>query len=78
MVVMVENEQVTGSLNRQVGGGSLSAGGTGYGRTGGASRLTPNKLYADYLKREGGRPTTQETTSSTREQREADDFFRDF
>lgn len=75
---MVENEQVTGSLNRQVGGGFLSADGSGNGRTGGVSRFTPSKLYADYLKREGGRPTTQETTSSTREQREADDFFRDF
>lgn len=78
MVVMVENEQVTGSLNRQLGGDSLSAGGGGYGRSGGANRFTPSKLYADYLKREGGRPTTQETTSSTREQREADDFFKDF
>ncbi|KAK4507193.1 hypothetical protein PRZ48_000928 [Zasmidium cellare] len=67
MVVMVENEMVTGGLSR--GEGSAN------GRLSGAGRLTSSKLYADYLKREGGRPVTSE---STRERREADEFFRDF
>lgn len=78
---MVENEQVTGTLNRQNSSYS-SAGGHGSSNPArvpshGANRYTSNKLYADYLKREG-RPATQETSASTREQREADEAFRDF
>lgn len=71
MIVMVENEPVTGSLNRQHTSSSVGAG----TRTG-AQQYTSNKLYADYLKRES-RPGTQEsrpTTGST----EHDDQFRDF
>lgn len=83
---MVENETVTGGLNRQgtvlgLGsrGGSLNGPRARSPALGGAERLTSSKLYADYLKREGQqRPNTQETTSSTREQREADEAFRDF
>lgn len=83
MVVMVEKEEVTGALNRGSTAserlGSERGGGGGGGSVGAASpRFDGNKLYADYLKREGRRPGTAGTTASARERREVDDQFRDF
>lgn len=75
MVVMVENEPVTGGLNR-----NSQVVTPGVDSVHGAQRFTGAKLYADYLKREG-RPGTGESitsTSSTRERRTADEVFRDF
>ena len=73
---MVEKEEVTGSLNR--GASAAERLGSSHGSVGAASpRFNGNKLYADYLKREG-RPTTQGTTASARERREVDEQFRDF
>ena len=75
---MVENEEVTGKLNRQAESGYASP----QTQTQGAanSRFTGNKLYAEYLRREG-RPSTdasERTVGSRRERREVDDQFRDF
>lgn len=72
MVVMVENEEVTGQLNRHnqsdvVGIASPSNLGAS------SQRFTGNKLYAEYLRREG-RPTTAGEGS----QKTVDDQFRDF
>lgn len=75
MVVMVENELVTGGLNRY-----SQVVTPGVDSVQGAQRYTGAKLYADYLRREG-RPGTGETiasTSSTRERRTVDEVFRDF
>jgi hypothetical protein len=81
MVVLVENEEVTGLLNRQdsarrnVNGGELELGPV-------ARSDTPNEMYAEYLRTsKDGRPGTnesQQTTSSTRERREVDRHFQDF
>lgn len=81
MIIIVEEEEVTGRLNRQ--DSSRSGRSTTPMRLGEVGRRTPgNELYSDYLKRDkGGRPQTQEsqqTTSSARERREVDDQFRDF
>lgn len=80
---MVEKEEVTGSLNRGGGGGGSTAERLGTSSSVGVSspRFDGNKLYADYLKREGKRPTTTEsqgTSASARERREVDEQFRDF
>lgn len=78
MVVMVEKEEVTGSLNRGASTSERlgSSQGTGVGAA--SPRFNGNKLYADYLKREGTRPTTSGTSASARERKEVDDQFRDF
>lgn len=75
MVVMVENELVTGGLNRR-----SQVVSPGVDSVQGAQRYTSAKLYADYLRREGKPETTEGTasTSSMRERRAADDAFRDF
>ena len=80
MVVIVEEEEVTGMLNRSDSTKS-SRSATPLKRDGG--RTTPgNELYSDYLRgHNDGRPQTghsNRTTSSTRERREVDDQFRDF
>ncbi|CZT22925.1 uncharacterized protein RCC_08633 [Ramularia collo-cygni] len=75
MVVMVENELVTGGLNRH-----SQVITPGVDSVQGAQRYTGAKLYADYLRREG-RPGTGQTlpsSSSTREMRTVDEVFRDF
>lgn len=71
MVVMVENEAVTGSLNRQSTTSSI-----GPGSRAGAQEYTSSKLYADYLKHES-RPATQESHRTTTSN-ELDDQFQDF
>ena len=77
MVVMVEKEEVTGSLSRGAGSAAERLE-SSHGSVGAASpRFSGNKLYADYVKREG-RPGTQGTTASAKERREVDDQFRDF
>lgn len=77
MVVVVENEDITGQLNRHNNGPTESP-----MNHGSVARTQGNKLYADYLRREGrDRPGTngsQNTSSSARERREVDDQFRDF
>lgn len=88
MVVLVEDQEVAGALNRtnsQMSGTSnamsRSGGGEGTaaGQKAGASGTRGNVLYADYLKADRNeRPMTQGTSSSTREQREVDGQFRDF
>ena len=86
MVVLVEDEEVTGLLNRQ--GNKLPT----QVRSGVASPIQlgavngerdGDNLYADYLKQDSkeGRPTTNgsaQTSSTARERREVDDQFRDF
>jgi len=56
MVVMVENEEVTGQLNRHQRDEAERLGSPN-GAGVGSSRFTGNKLYAEYLRREG-RPAT--------------------
>ncbi|KAK5134953.1 hypothetical protein LTR08_005904 [Meristemomyces frigidus] len=86
MVVMVENEEVTGQLNRHQQQFGSEAGGLGSPLMGAASpRFTQSKLYAEYLRREG-RPETEGSQRTAhgsvrgieRERREVDDQFRDF
>lgn len=77
MVVMVENEAVTGGLNRY-----SQVVTPGVDSVQGAQRYTGAKLYADYLRREG-RPVTATgealgSMSSSRERRTVDEVFRDF
>lgn len=86
MVVLVENEEVTGLLNQQ----SMSRQDSGKRNAlGGPLELgpvdrseTPSAMYADYMRSsKDGRPGTngsQQTTSSTRERREVDSHFKDF
>lgn len=81
MIIIVEEEEVTGRLNRQ--DSSRSGRSTTPMRLGENGRKSPgNELYSDYLKGDkNGRPQTQDshqTTSSARERREVDDQFRDF
>lgn len=78
MIVMVEKEEVTGALNRSHGDNRLASHSTA---SAGSQRFTSDKLYADYLKREGQRPGTngtQATSDTARERRQVDDQFRDF
>lgn len=80
---MVDNEEITGQLNR---GGVFDA--TPASPVGGMSvssaRYTGNKLYAEYLRREGRSTTTGSAAGSVsgrereRERREVDGHFRDF
>lgn len=95
IVVLVENETVSGSLHRpqpdarlagpiQLGGGGGGGGGAGSSNGQGVAspRFAGNreKLYAEYLRREG-RPGTDgsgHTSSSQRERTEVDAHFRDF
>lgn len=84
MIILVENEEVTGLLNRQISDSSRS-------RSSGFATPQPlqlgpidkqgteKEMYAAYLKE--GRPDTKQsqgTTDSARERREVDDNFRDF
>lgn len=89
MVVMVDNEEITGGLRRSVDlstAGFASGCGAGMsvmgGSVGGAAspRYTGNKLYAEYLRREGrpGTAGTEGTSESGRERRDVDSQFRDF
>ncbi|KAK4547412.1 hypothetical protein LTR36_001068 [Oleoguttula mirabilis] len=87
MVVMVENEEVTGQLNRH---NPQAEGGIGSPMGAASPRFTGNKLYAEYMRREGrpeasgspfagiGGGGSQKTYSTTRERRDVDDQFRDF
>lgn len=82
MVVMVEDEEITGQLNRQDSAkstslaGPIKLGAVGEHEDDGKS----SNLYADYLK--DSRPNTthgsQRTTNSARERKAVDDQFRDF
>lgn len=75
MVVMVENELITGGLNRhsQVISPAVDS-------VQSAQHSTGANLYADYLRRAGRHGTrgTLASTSSTRERRTFDEAFRDF
>jgi PAS domain S-box-containing protein len=75
MVVVCDDEKISGSLRRDTSWGGFAA-------PEGAQRFSTSKLYADYLKREGraSRPPSGHTqaTSSTQARREAEDQFRDF
>ena len=76
MIVLVDNEEITGQLNRQLNQDrqALTAP-IQLGETGRTS-TDSNNMYADYRKDErNGRP---QTSASTREQREVDGQFRDF
>lgn len=74
MVVMVESEQITGSLKKEAGNARLN------GDRPDTNDVSSNRLYADYLKRDGrpGTQGTEATNSSTREARLAEEQFRDF
>lgn len=90
MIVMVENEEVTGQLNRHVEtplSGMVSPVGAA------SPKFTGNKLYAEYLRREGRPDTPGSAVGSARsgpasaaaherererERKEVDDQFRDF
>ena len=98
MVVMVDNEEITGGLRR----GSVvqdATGGGGFGYAGGpgsvamgspsqwgaaSPRFTGNKLYAEYLRREGRGAGSalggeeERMSEEARERREVDHQFRDF
>lgn len=82
MIVMVEKEEVTGTLQRGPPTAERADGSQDLGV--GSPKFNGSKLYADYLKREGKdgrRPVTagsQGSTPSVRERREVDDNFRDF
>lgn len=83
MVVMVDNEEITGQLNRGVLD-ATPASPIGGGMSVSSPRFTGNKLYAEYLRREG-RPMTPSTAAGSvggrereRERREVDGHFRDF
>ncbi|EMD00802.1 hypothetical protein BAUCODRAFT_61939 [Baudoinia panamericana UAMH 10762] len=87
MIVMVENEEVTGQLNRNQ---PLAESGLGspIGMGAASPRFTGNKLYAEYLRREGkatgdgstfgGSQRSKQSSALDRERREVDDQFRDF
>jgi hypothetical protein len=84
MVVMVDKEEITGQLHRgtpsqDLNGYPMSRSGSvlmaSPSQRGAASpRFTGNKLYAEYLRREG-RPGTSDSET---ERREVDHQFRDF
>ncbi|EON67469.1 hypothetical protein W97_06723 [Coniosporium apollinis CBS 100218] len=86
MVVMVEREDITGSINAHVRNLSISQPTVGAG----SKKFTGNKLYAQYLRREGqgtdndsmmsGRVGSGRASASPRHQRPRgmDDHFRDF
>lgn len=82
---MVDNEEITGQLHRSVqdvsGGGYAGPGSVVLGspsQRGVASpRFTGNKLYAEYLRREGKSGSAADEEEA-RERREVDHQFRDF
>jgi hypothetical protein len=97
MVVMVDNEEITGGLRRgsvvqDVTGAGYAGGGPGSVAMGSPSqrgaaspRFTGNKLYAEYLRREGrgggagaGGEEEERMSEEARERREVDHQFRDF
>jgi hypothetical protein len=92
MVVMVDNEEITGQLGRRGSVQDATAGGFGNGsgsvgmgspvsQRGAASpRFTGNKLYAEYLRRagRGGEEGVERRSEEARERREVDHQFRDF
>ncbi|KAK3703386.1 hypothetical protein LTR37_014492 [Vermiconidia calcicola] len=83
MVVLVENEEVTGTLNRRGDTQRDDDRPSSAGRGTGSRQNAGNAMYADYLRQEGrdARPSTNgtsRTTESARERREVDDQFRDF
>ena len=85
MVVLVENEEITGLLNRQNGNmpTQVRGGLDSPIQLGAVDRDNDsNKMYSEYLKDgKDGRPTTngtQQTSSTARERKEVDDNFRDF
>ena len=85
MIVMVDNEEITGQLNRGGQHVDASAGAAPIGGSQGLGAASPryngnNKLYAEYLRREGRPDTagTDRTSSTGREKREVDNHFRDF
>ncbi|EME48794.1 hypothetical protein DOTSEDRAFT_40078 [Dothistroma septosporum NZE10] len=71
MIVMVEDEAVTGSLNRHNTAGSIGA-----APRPGAQQYTSSKMYADYLKHES-RPGTRQSQRTNASQ-EQEDQFQDF
>lgn len=96
MVVMVDNEEITGGLRRgsavqdvtgsghfgyAAGPGSVAMGSPSQ-RGAGSPRFTGNKLYAEYLRREGrgggGVDEEERMSEEARERREVDHQFRDF
>jgi hypothetical protein len=93
MVVMVDNEEITGQLGRRGsvqdasaagfgggGPGSVGLGSPGSQRGAASPRFTGNKLYAEYLRREGrgGEEGVERRSEEARERREVDHQFRDF
>ena len=79
MIVMVENEEVTGQLNRHNDSGMA----TPVNMSAASQRFTSSKLYAEYLRREGRPETgasnnTHPSQRAAKERREVDDQFRDF
>ena len=83
MIVMVENEEISGQLQRQykdVDRSAVSAGPIQLGEIAEQEKENGN-MYAEYMRnsRDGGqRPGTGQTSSTVREQREVDGQFRDF
>ena len=89
MIVMVENEEVTGQLNRHAGGSRSEPRGEVVGNpmsprpgTAGAAdhRFTSDKLYQQYLQREGKSDIASQPSrhGSDRSGRHAADHFKDF
>jgi len=83
MIVMVEHEEVTGQLNRARGG--INANdyvNPGSPRTNGAAdtRFTSDKLYQEYLRREGRSETASQPSrhGSERDGGRAQEHFKDF
>ncbi|KAF2771631.1 hypothetical protein EJ03DRAFT_268026 [Teratosphaeria nubilosa] len=88
MIVMVEHEEVTGSLNKHFARTGISNGSQAAGPV--SPKYTTSKLYADYLRREGSGKIARSSTPgramspgvgvppSAREQRDVDRNFSDF
>lgn len=79
MIVMVEHEEVTGALNRA---GSMPSGLQSPTQSGaGSTRFTNNKLFTEYMRREGRAPADGSVASrhsSERDARSAERNFKDF
>ena len=77
---MVDNEEITGQLNRHGHLDASAPAGSPSGLGAASPRYNGSKLYAEYLRREGRPDTaaTQRTNSTGRERREVDSHFRDF
>lgn len=82
MIVMVEHEEVTGQLNRKGAHDSGLPSPTNRGAAN--SRFTNDKLYSEYLRREGRSPTVEgsqvsrQSSGRDREHRNAENSFKDF